>query len=244
MLSALNLQRGDPRSVLCQRHCGLHRRSVANTVESTTVAATRDANDESNDRVSIMKGTTSYANGAAGAPRRGTERDYRHGHPDGRHSHADLHRDDTPRGGGPGHADGAVQQCGRRILDGPDQLGGDRRGHRHVAWRHHRQPTGRVTVLDLSSNNLRGTLPADLGTLTNLITLNLSDNSLTGAIPGLHRPHQPDDPAARRQPVERNDPGLAERPHQPDDAESRREPVDGDNPGGLGRAQPTGSPEP
>ena len=42
-----------------------------------------------------------------------------------------------------------------------------------------------VTDLDLSGNNLRGTLPADLGTLSNLITLDVSDNQLSGTIPDL-----------------------------------------------------------
>ena len=39
--------------------------SVANTVESTTVTATLDTDAESSDRLSIMKGTTSYTSGAA-----------------------------------------------------------------------------------------------------------------------------------------------------------------------------------
>ena len=43
--------------------------------------------------------------------------------------------------------------------------------------------TGRVTVLDLSSNNLSGELPPELGSLSNLQTLNLYTNQLTGEIP-------------------------------------------------------------
>ena len=42
---------------------------------------------------------------------------------------------------------------------------------------------GRVTELDLSGNNLRGTLPAKLATLTELASLDLSGNQLSGMIP-------------------------------------------------------------
>ena len=42
---------------------------------------------------------------------------------------------------------------------------------------------GRVTVLDLSENQLTGPIPAALGDLTNLERLDLSDNELTGPIP-------------------------------------------------------------
>ena len=42
---------------------------------------------------------------------------------------------------------------------------------------------GRVTGLDLSSNGLAGTLPAELGNLTGLTTLWLHGNSLTGKLP-------------------------------------------------------------
>ena len=42
---------------------------------------------------------------------------------------------------------------------------------------------GRVTKLDLTENGLHGTLPSDLGNLTNLTTLYLSHNSLIGSIP-------------------------------------------------------------
>ena len=41
---------------------------------------------------------------------------------------------------------------------------------------------GRVTELDLSGNNLRGTVPAQLATLTELTSLDLSGNQLRGAI--------------------------------------------------------------
>ena len=42
---------------------------------------------------------------------------------------------------------------------------------------------GRVTELELYNNNLTGTLPAELGNLTNLTDLNLRGNSLRGRIP-------------------------------------------------------------
>ena len=42
---------------------------------------------------------------------------------------------------------------------------------------------GRVTGLDLTSNSMRGTLPAVLGSLTNLEYLELYNNAITGRIP-------------------------------------------------------------
>ena len=45
--------------------------------------------------------------------------------------------------------------------------------------------SGNVTELALPGNNLSGTLPAALGSLTSLTTLDLSDNQLSGTIPDL-----------------------------------------------------------
>ena len=44
---------------------------------------------------------------------------------------------------------------------------------------------GNVTELALPDNNLSGPLPAELGSLTSLTTLDLSDNQLSGTIPDL-----------------------------------------------------------
>ena len=43
--------------------------------------------------------------------------------------------------------------------------------------------SGRVTGLIFHGNNLTGTIPAELGSLSNLITLHLDDNEMTGTIP-------------------------------------------------------------
>ena len=43
---------------------------------------------------------------------------------------------------------------------------------------------GRVSYLDLDQNGLTGSIPAQLGTLTHLVGLNLGDNALSGPIPG------------------------------------------------------------
>ena len=42
---------------------------------------------------------------------------------------------------------------------------------------------GRVTGLSLNENDLQGTIPVELGQLTNLDSLNLSRNQLTGNVP-------------------------------------------------------------
>jgi Leucine-rich repeat (LRR) protein len=48
---------------------------------------------------------------------------------------------------------------------------------------------GRVAAINLNSNNLKGTLPQQtLGNLSNLVTLNLKDNQLSGNVPNFFAP--------------------------------------------------------
>ena len=44
--------------------------------------------------------------------------------------------------------------------------------------------SGRVTGMIFHGNNLTGTIPGELGSLSNLLSLHLDDNNLTGTIPG------------------------------------------------------------
>ncbi len=153
--------------------------SVANTVDSTTVTATVA---DSNDRLSIRKGTASYTSGDAvpldvgsnvititvtptdGTPmlpytvtvfRVGVDRD----------TLMALYNS----AGGASWTDKTNWDTTEPLDDwyGVTANGDD------------------VTALDISGNNLNGTLPADLGSLTSLETLDLSDNRLSGTIPNL-----------------------------------------------------------
>ena len=58
-----------------------------------------------------------------------------------------------------------------------------------------------LNSLDLSDNLLSGTIPAELGDLTNLSSLSLGGNQLTGKYPLKWPPDQPLEP--RGQPVDR-----------------------------------------
>ncbi len=159
--------------------------SVANTVESTTVTATLAA--DSNDRLSIRKGTASYTSGDAVpldvgsnvititvTPTDGTPA---------------LTYTVTVFREGTAETDQAALMALYNSTNGPNWT-------LKTNWGSATEPIGmwegvttnadgRVTALDLSSNNLRGTLPAALGSLTSLTTLDLSDNRLSRTIPNL-----------------------------------------------------------
>ena len=158
--------------------------SVANTVASTTVTATLDADAESSDRLSIRKGTASYTSGAAVPLAVGSN---------------EITVTVTPTDGTPTLTytatifregeDRATLMALYNSTGGAswtDKTGWGESGVAIGTWYGvSTDGNGRVTDLELSGNNLRGTLPADLGTLSNLITLDLSDNRLSGAIPDL-----------------------------------------------------------
>ena len=156
--------------------------SVANTVASTTVTAT--LNDDG-DRLSIKKGTNSYTSGdavpldvgsneitievtppdAALLKQTYTVQVFREGSVESdRAALVALYKS----AGGTGWTDKTNWDSAEPLNTwfGVILLGNDR-----------------VAELDLSANNVRGTLPADLGSLTSLNALNLSENQLRGQIP-------------------------------------------------------------
>ena len=119
---------------------------------------------------------------------------------------------------------------------------------------------GRVTRLSLSSNELRGAIPVELGGLANLRTLDLFSNALSGAIPvelgglanlqrlslfeneleradprGVEQLDLPRGAVSQREYVERCDPGGAGRLDQPRRSGSRREYIEWSDAGGVGQ---------
>ena len=157
--------------------------SVANTVDSTTVTATLDANAESSDRVSIRKGTASYTSGASVPLAVGSN---------------EITVTVTPTDGTPTltytvtvlreGVDRATLMALYNSAGGASWTNKDNWGSTEPLndwFGVTADGSENVTDLDLSGNNLRGTLPTDMGTLSNLITLDLSDNRLSGTIPDL-----------------------------------------------------------
>ena len=181
MVSALALSDGtlDPAFAA---DTGAYTADVANTVESTTVTATLH---EDGDRVSIRKGTRSYTSGdavpldvgsnvititvtpadAALVKQTYTVQVFRDGSVESdRAALVALYKS----AGGSGWTNKTNWDTAEPLDTwfGVTLLGNDR-----------------VAELNLHGNNLRGTLPADLGSLTELNLLDLSGNQLRGQIP-------------------------------------------------------------
>ena len=157
--------------------------SVDNTVASTTVTATLDADADSSDRLSIRKGTASYTSGASLPLAVGPN---------------EITITVTPTDGAPTLTYSVtVFRTGedRPTLIALYNSAGGANWTNKDNWGSTAplndwfgvtaDDSENVTALDLSGNNLRGTLPSDLGTLTSLTTLDLSDNGLSGTIPDL-----------------------------------------------------------
>ena len=155
---------------------------VFNEVQSMTVTATLA---DSNDRLSIRKGTASYANGASVPLDVGSnEITITVTPPDA----ALLTQTFTVRV----LREGSVESDRAALMALYKSAGGS--GWTDKTNWNSEEPLsswfgvtvfshGRVEGLDLSANNLRGTLPAELGSLTILNELDLSENQLRGTIP-------------------------------------------------------------
>ena len=154
--------------------------SVANTVESTTVTATLN---DSNDSVSVMKGTVTYANGASLPLSVGSN---------------EITITVTPTDGTPTltysvtifreGVDRATLMVLYNSTGGASWTNKDNWGSTEPLndwFGVTADGSENVTDLDLSGNNLRGTLPIELGSLTTLNALDLSDNGLSGTLPDL-----------------------------------------------------------
>ena len=154
--------------------------SVANTVDSTTVTATVD---DSNDSLSIMKGTASYASGES-VP-------------------LDVGQNELTITLTPSDATLTLTYTVtifRAAVDDKTTLLALYNSTGGASWTDKTKWDSNeplddwfgvtangniVTGLDLPDNKLSGTLPAALGSLTSLTTLNLGENQLSGTIPNL-----------------------------------------------------------
>ena len=94
---------------------------------------------------------------------------------------------------------------------------------------------GRVTHLDLRTNQLTGEIPAELGDLTNLTELSTPQQPVDrGDTGGVGQPDQPGRAVPPQQPVDRGDTGGVGQPVQPERAVPQQQPVDRGDTGGVG----------
>ena len=156
--------------------------TAASTADSTTVTATRY---ESSDRLSIRKGATSYSEGDAIPLDVGSTLLEIDVMPTDTRLLKQTHTVDVFRAGS--------AQTDREALIALYNSAGGSRWTASDGWDSAQtldtwhgvtlDGDGRVVGLALAWNNLRGTVPASLSTLTELASLDLSGNQLSGAIP-------------------------------------------------------------
>ena len=91
-----------------------------------------------------------------------------------------------------------------------------------------------LRLLNLQRNRLTGPIPPEVGNLSNLHQLQLRGNQLTGTIsPDLGKPLGAAPTGPRRQPIDGGDPAGTRQPLRPTDAEVRPKPIDGADPSGC-----------
>ena len=156
--------------------------SVATTVAATTVTAT--LNDDG-DRLSIKKGTNSYTSGDEVPLDVGSNVISIEVTPAGARLLRQTYTVQVSREGSV-ESDRAALVALYKSAGGTgwtDKTNWDSAEPLDMWFRVTTNGSGRVTELSLPGNNLSRTLPAELGSLTSLNALNLSENQLRGQIP-------------------------------------------------------------